>query len=225
MRLTVSRNFSAIPDCADLPGLCMLGPMGFGRRLSITAGLLLAMTGACGLAQMTVKHPRTRKTAQPTTVEVINGTQERTQVFAVGEKGGKVVGNGTDIRVLNGTTWSTASFAPQPRHRSAKSARGVTEVNVLNGTRMKTQTFKGGVPRASRGTTAKPGQPVVIGIESVEGKRAVSGADRSSGRVVVGVQSSDTVRIAQPPPATAHRRRPPYHPPTPAAKRPPAKTP
>lgn len=196
----------------------MLWRMGSQKMCRVVAGVVLTATTACVLAQTTspatAKHHVVKKTAAPTTVEVINGTSVHTQTFSEGNRGGKVVGDGANIRVLNGTSWSTARFKPQPTGKGARTARGVTQVNVLNGTEAKTQTFKGGVPATHQNGPAKPGQPVVVGIESVDGKTAIPGSDASlsSRNVVVGVQSSESVRAVQPLVPKGRPKRAPYHP-------------
>jgi hypothetical protein len=168
-------------------------------------------------AHAAVVHHHARKKAAPATIEVINGTSVHTQTFSEG--GGKVVGNEASIRVLNGTTWSTATFEPQ-RTRKSVQARGVTQVNVLNGTEARTQVFKGGVPPVRKGAAQKGHQPVVIGMESVDGKKAIAGSDASlsSRKVVVGVESSDSVKAVQAPAPKGRPRRPPYHPAQPKSK-------
>ncbi len=193
----------------------MLRGMGCRRmRGFVMSVALMAASAVCAPTQVPVQlstpasaavHPRAKKAA-PAMIQVINGTSVHTQTFAEGSRDGKVVGDSTSIRVLNGTTWSTASFAPQTTRKSVQK-RGVTQVNILNGTQTSTKVFKGGVPTASK-TAAQTGKhPVVVGIESGEGKSA------SAGKVVVGIESSDSAALHQHAAVkAAHPRRTPYHP-------------
>ncbi len=193
------------------------GVRGFAVSLALmAAGVVCApaqtKTPIASPAHAVVHHHASKKAA-PATIEVINGTSVHTQSFPEDARGGKVVGNEASIRVLNGTSWSTATFEPQ-RTRKSVQARGVTQVNILNGTQTSTKVFKGGVPPAHKGAAQKGHQPVVIGMESVDGKTAIAGSDASlsSRKVVVGVESSDSVKAVQPPAPKGRPKRAPYHP-------------
>ncbi|HZB88803.1 MAG TPA: hypothetical protein VE291_09120 [Terracidiphilus sp.] len=216
--------------------------MGYRRMGGVCGGAMLLMA-ASALGQ-TAAHPaaarpvskhgaaahhhaKTKGATAATTVEVINGTQVHEQTFPAsgkGSRGGKVVGDTGSIRVLNGTTWSTDTFNPQPAGKPATGTlagkngktRGGTQVNVLNGTEAHTKVFAGNLPQVRPGAAQ---QRVVIGIESAEEPSA------KPGKVVVGVASSDSVPrpIAADP---AHSGRPPYHPAAkPAATKPVPATP
>jgi hypothetical protein len=171
------------------------------------------------------RHPSRKAKAapKPMTVDVINGTETRTQVFRPQESAG-----------TRGRETATGTGKRGSAHKS-KSESAVTRVEIFNGSTSYTKTFKqteetgGGASQdMSRGATGKPVvvgvanggttsrngklQPVVTGVASSESKDG-TGDKRP---VVVGVASSgsDTgkpvVQSVQTGSATRSSKRRPY---------------
>jgi hypothetical protein len=165
-------------------------------------------------------HSRTAKAApKPMVVDVINGTETRTQVFRPQESAGT-----SDRKTVTGTGKRRSA------HKS-KSEPAVTRVEIFNGNTSYTKTFKqtdeASGPAAQRanekpvvvgvangGTTSKNGklQPVVTGVASSESKNG--SGDKQP--VVVGIASSGAesgkpvVQSMQAGPTTRSPKRRPY---------------
>ncbi len=122
-------------------------------------------------------HSQKAKAApKPMTVDVINGTETRTQVFRPQESAG---------RHDRETVTSTGKRGPA--HKS-KSESAVTRVEIFNGNTSYTKTFKQTEEPGGLGAQGANGRPVVVGV-------ANGGTTSKNGKlqpVVTGVASSDS---------------------------------
>ena len=161
----------------------------FLARLSVMfllgSGMLFAQQPAGEAPQQPARttsakqHSSTKAKPAPAamSVEVLNGTEKRTQVFRSEQSSGT-----DDQKPVAGSAGKRGST------RNAKGEPAVTRVEIFNGNTSYTKTFQGSDERSEAGGQRPNGKPVVVGISN-------GGTTTRNGKlqpVVTGVASSES---------------------------------